>query len=492
VKVDVLIAGAGPVGLTMAGELARYGVSVRIVDKAAQRTDKSKALVVWPRTLELMDRSGSGEKLIAVGMRVLAANIFAEDKQIVHLPLDEVDSPHPFALMLPQSETERVLDEHLNTYGVHVERSVELTGFSASDSAVTCGLRRADGTTESVECSWLIGCDGAHSTVRHTLGMKFVGDTLQTEWMLADVHLKGVPRPKEVTVMWHADGPLVVFPITEDRYRVIADMGEIQDDVRRPDPTLEEVQAILDRRGPGMQASDPVWLSCFQINERKVADYRAGRVFLAGDAAHIHSPAGGQGMNTGMQDACNLAWKLALVCQGLCKEELLLDSYSVERSVVGEQVLEAAGKTTQLAILRGGVKQAIRNHVASLVLGLAPVRKMAANIATELSIGYPKSPLTVHGPHEPKEPAAGERAPVHEGDAPIGAGVIPKFVLFADDNEGTRELMQRYSAFVDSELRLPFHEGGLWLVRPDGYVAVATRHYDWQVVDTLLGKLSAA
>jgi hypothetical protein len=138
------------------------------------------------------------------------------------------------------------------------------------------------------------------------------------------------------------------------------------------------------------------------------------------------------------------------------------------------------------------VKQAIRNHVASLILGLAPVRKMAANIATELSIGYPKSPLTVHGSHEQKEPAAGERAPVHEGDGPIGAGAIPKFVLFADDHEGTRELIQRYSAIVDPDLRPPFHKGGLWLVRPDGYVAIATRQDDWQAIDTLLGKLAVS
>jgi 2-polyprenyl-6-methoxyphenol hydroxylase-like FAD-dependent oxidoreductase len=488
-KVDVLIAGAGPVGLTMASELARYGVSVRIIDKAAQRTDKSKALVVWPRTLELMGRSGCGEKLIAAGMKVIGANIFAEDKQIVHLPLDGVDSPHPFALMLPQSVTERVLDEHLNTYGAHVERNVELTSFTANAGGVTCEL---NGGAETVDCSWLIGCDGAHSAVRHGLGMTFVGETLQTDWMLADVHLTGVPRPHEVTVMWHTDGVLVVFPITQDRYRIIADMGEVQGATHRPDPTLEEVQAILDRRGPGMQASDPIWLSCFHINERKVADYRAGRVFLAGDAAHIHSPAGGQGMNTGMQDACNLAWKLALVRHALCKEELLLDSYSVERSAVGDQVLAAAGKTTQLAILRGGVKQAIRNQVASLVLGLAPVRKIAANVATELSIGYPKSPLSVHSSHEQKKPAVGERAPIREGEPAVGVGRTPKFVLFGEYDEGTRELTKRYSTFVDPELRVPFHKDGLWLVRPDGYVAIATRQDDWQAIDTLLGKLSAA
>ena len=150
------------------------------------------------------------------------------------------------------------------------------------------------------------------------------------------------PTRERLTVTWHSEGVLALFPITEDRYRVIADTGNATSDARRSDPTLEEIQAVLDRRGPGgIKATAPIWLAAFRINERKVADYRDGRVFLAGDAAHIHSPAGGQGMNTGMQDACNLAWKLALVCHGGCAEAPLLDSYSLERSAVGDEVLKA-------------------------------------------------------------------------------------------------------------------------------------------------------
>ena len=491
-KVDVLVAGAGPVGLAMAGELARYGLSVRIVDKAAERTDKSKALVVWSRTLELMDRSECGEKLIAAGLRVFGANVFAGDKEIVHIGFEDVASPHAYALVLPQSETERILEGHLNGYGPKVERSLELTGFAASGTGVTCGLRRSDGATETVEASWLVGCDGAHSTVRHGLGMHFTGDTLQSEFMLADVHLTGVPKPDEVCMIWHADGLLGVFPITPGRYRVIADMGEVQGDTRRPDPTLEEVQATLDRRGQGIRASDPIWLSCFHINERKVADYRAGRVFLAGDAAHIHSPAGGQGMNTGIQDACNLAWKLALVIRGVCKEEPLLQSYSAERSAVGDQVLEAAGRATAVAIMRGGVKQAIRNQLASLLFGLAPVRRMTAQFVTELSIGYPKSPLTVHGENDRNKPSAGERAPIREGEPPVGAGSAPRFSIFGDAGGMPPELPRKYSGFVDPEIREPFHKDGLWLVRPDGYVAVAARQGNWKDLDQYLARLAAA
>jgi 2-polyprenyl-6-methoxyphenol hydroxylase-like FAD-dependent oxidoreductase len=293
---DVLVAGAGPVGLAMAVGLARYGVSVRIVDKAAQRTDKSKALVLWSRTLELLDSAGCSRPLIEAGCKVSGVEIVEGSKQIAHVSLDGVASPHPYALMLPQSETERLLDEHLNGLGVQVERSVELIQFAAAADKVVSKLRHADGHEETIETAWLIGCDGAHSTVRHQLGMEFVGDTMPSNWILADVHLSNVPWKQEVVIAWHADGVLAIFPIVEGRYRVIADVGSAQ----RSDPTLAEVQAILDQRGPGgIVASEAVWLAGFGINERKVADYRAGRVFLAGDAAHIHSPAGGQGMNTG-------------------------------------------------------------------------------------------------------------------------------------------------------------------------------------------------
>jgi 2-polyprenyl-6-methoxyphenol hydroxylase-like FAD-dependent oxidoreductase len=300
-KTHVLVVGAGPVGLTMAAELARYGLSVRIIEKAAQRTDKSKALVIWSRTLELMDRMGCTASFVAAGFKATAANITAQGKQVAHITLGGVATPYPYALMIPQSETERLMEQHLNSLGVTVERNVELMRFSRSENGVTSILRLAERQEETMDSSWLVGCDGAHSSVRNQLGMEFLGDTLNTDWILADVHLNDVPDAGEINVMWHSEGVLAIFPITKDRYRVIADAGDATNNAQRRDPTLEEVQAVLDRRGPGgIKATAPIWLAAFRINERKVAHYRSGRVFLAGDAAHIHSPAGGQGMNTGM------------------------------------------------------------------------------------------------------------------------------------------------------------------------------------------------
>jgi hypothetical protein len=299
--------------------------------------------------------------------------------------------------------------------------------------------------------------------------------------------------PGEISIAWHADGVLGIFPISQDRYRVIADIGDTHGDPHRPDPTLEEVQAILDKRGPGgIKASAPVWLAGFHINERKVAHYRAGRVFLAGDAAHIHSPAGGQGMNTGIQDACNLAWKLALVCHGTCAAEPLLDSYSIERSAVGDQVLKGAGRATALAIMRGGIKQSIRNHIASLVFGLSPVLSAVADALTELSIGYPNSPLSVRGAHIHGGPAAGERAPIREHERPVGSGSTPQFVLFAETGDDSARLLDQYPNLLDPWVREPFSDGGLWLIRPDGYTALAATRGSWNEVSAFLNRVRRA
>ena len=495
-EAEVLVVGAGPVGLTMAAELARYGVRVRIVEKAAARTDKSKALVVWSRTLELMDRMGCAGAFVDAGMKAAAANIVAGDEHIARITLNEVASPYPFALMLPQSETERLMEEHLASLGVVVERSVELTRFDAMEDGVVSTLRFADGHEETQRSAWLVGCDGAHSVVRHQLGMQFEGNTLASDWILADIHLSGVPNPGEIAILWHADGVLAIFPITPDRYRVIANVdskGTKTEGIGlTAEPTLDEVQALLDGRGPGgMVASRPVWLAGFHINERKVKDYRAGRVFLAGDAAHIHSPAGGQGMNTGMQDACNLAWKLALVLRGICEPEPLLGSYSAERGAVGDQVLKGAGVTTQIGILRGGIKQSIRNHLASLVFGFSAVREKAASALTEISIGYAESPLNRRSAHVHGGPGVGERAPIRNGERPVGAGNAPRFAVFGtEDGEGFAGLIARYPELLEAEARAPFHVGGLWLVRPDGYVVVATRNGDWDIVEAFLASIA--
>ncbi len=472
----------------MAAELARYRVPVRIIDKAAQRTDKSKAIVLWSRTLELLDRAGCGESFVSAGLKVNAANILAGGKLLGHVSFAGIDSPHPYALGIPQSDTERLLEEHVGRLGVNVERRVELDSFTAHDDGVDAVLRHADGSTETVASSWLIGCDGAHSTVRHGLGLTFDGDTMKSDWILADVHMKGYPFPvTEMATYWHQSGVLLIFPITEGRYRIIADLGTPEGEVPA-EPTLDRVRAIVAQRGPqGLDLFDPIWLSAFRINERKVADYRAGRVFVVGDAAHVHSPAGGQGMNTGMQDAINLAWKLALVCHR--KSPLsLLDSYSAERSAVGTDVLKAAGRLTAVAVLRNPAAQSVRNLIGRLMLGLAPVRTAMVEQMTEISIGYPHSPLNGPSVYGLSEPAPGQRMPPINGTNLVGAGDRPLFSLFAKPSAATAQLLERHSTVLDSNLRVPPDDEGIWLVRPDGYTACIARESDTATIQAYLSE----
>src|ERR1700749_498893 len=204
-KVDALIVGAGRGGLTMAAEVKRYGLSIRIVDKDAGRTDQSKAILVWARTIELLDRMGAGvsQRFIDAGLRAEYTNIFAGGEQIAHVELSSVDTPHKFLLLIQQSETERLLEEHLASLGTRVERQIELKTFEQNANGVTCTFAHADASEETVEASWLIGCDGAHSTVRHQLGTSFEGSTMLNDFILADLHLEGMQGPAAINIYWH-------------------------------------------------------------------------------------------------------------------------------------------------------------------------------------------------------------------------------------------------------------------------------------------------
>lgn len=428
--VDALIVGAGPVGLTMAAALERQGVRCRIIDKAATPSDKSKALVVWSRTLELLQGLGLTETFIASGLKIDGASVYHNGERAVHIQIAGVETPYPFPLMIPQSDTERLLGEYLASRGIVVERQVELVGFNESGASVSCTLQKLNGSRESLDVPWLIGCDGAHSTVRHTLGMEFTGVAEPNDWILADIHLTGPIAKNEISVYWHAKGVLVFFPITHDRFRMVADLGAASVE-KRPEPTLADAQAKADERGPGgIVLSDPVWIANFRINERKVSDYRRGRVMLAGDAAHIHSPAGGQGMNTGMQDAFNLAWKLGMVVRGSGKTEPLLTSYSQERSAVGDEVLHAVERLTTVATLRNRAAQFVRNHVAPIITSFGFVQDRIKNAMCELSINYRGGPMSAEDwPLLGGGVPAGDRMPEFEL---VSATTGEKTSLFAE------------------------------------------------------------
>jgi 2-polyprenyl-6-methoxyphenol hydroxylase-like FAD-dependent oxidoreductase len=481
---SVLIIGAGPVGLTMALELARFQVPVRIIDKSAARTDKSKALAVWSRTLELLDRSGVASSLIEAGLKMRAVDIMSGKNTIARVPFDKLASKFPFVLMVPQSETERVLEEKLASLGVKVERNVEFQDFVDSGSEVSCNLTHPDGRDETVVDGWLIGSDGAHSQIRHRLGMAFDGDTVPGTYVLADVHVAGLDLPEdEFPIFWHRDGMVAFFPIDKNRYRVIADLGagELRD------PKLANVQAIVEQRGPGgVVLSDSVWIAPFAINERKVKDFRAGRVFLAGDAAHIHSPAGGQGMNTGIQDAMNLAWKLAMVVTKKADEDFLLDSYSAERSENAARVLRDSGRMLRVATMPNAAAQAVRDFLVHRLLGFSSVSTIAAQQLSELAVGYDHSPLNGGELRGSGFPRPGHRMPA---DFAFGASSSVSFTLIVGEgvnvntrHQGLRDILEIHNGntgLVD----------GLCLVRPDGYVAMTTDANGWDDIVSYLDRI---
>ena len=486
---DVLIVGAGPVGLTMAAELTRYGLKVRIIDQAPEPTDKSKALVVWPRTLEHLDRLGLASTFVSAGLKATHGRFFARNQELASISLNLGATPFPFALMIPQSKTERILTEHLASVSVTVERPVKLTAITTNDTAVTVRLTGENDAVETLTTPWLIACDGAHSTVRHSLNAPFEGDTLPASWVLADIHLNGPVSTDSAEIHLHSEGILGIFPISSTRFRVIASTQAQEN----KDPTLTDIQTLLDRRdGRGLKVSDPIWLAAFNINERKIANFRHNRIFLAGDAAHIHSPAGGQGMNTGMQDAFNLAWKLALIHHNLVAEAsspLLLDSYNAERSPVAAKVLKGAGALTRMATLDNALLRGVRNSLIHFLTGFDIVQQTLSDTITELAISYPESPLNGKSSTPSGAPKPGERAPIRTGESPVSTTGTPRFALHAEPGPDAEQFIACFPQLLESKPRPPFAPASITLVRPDGYVAFSADTNAWVQADAYMTNL---
>lgn len=622
---EVLIVGAGPTGLTLAIELARRGIHCRIIDQADEPSRYSKALGVMARTLELLEQAGLAEEFIARGLPIEKVSVYGGKKQLADVPFGQrIASKYPYALMLPQNETEEILLQRLEQLGMTVERSTTLTamqpydenadqrqqeqatvaslGTAASDSAsvqptsrtvlpdFVSGSRIQMNTTSSTEqngkqtnyrltativkqtssaslgsdaqhhptesddsslashlsmtdsaskehtsvtsyihAGWVVGCDGAHSTVRHLLRMPFKGTAITQDFALADVMVSGNIAHDRLQIYLHQGRIAAFFPMKSGRHRVIvASPVHPQETATDKDGTgkakdisLEEVQQVLDEcTGGQFTVSDPIWMTRFSVNQRKVEHYRAGAVLLAGDAAHIHSPVGGQGMNTGMQDAFNLGWKLALICQGRA-DEMLLDSYEEEREPVARSLLRWTGVFTRLAINRFPLLAMARNTVAPLLSSRSTMQRLMARAISETDIHYRHSELVLRGENwRHGMVAPGDRAP--EAGAGLDWWDNRKHLLLVfpeaspqlpspsqpelwDEDERTRipllirigdswrSVTEIVNIMPDQPLMLPqpqpnhFHQdagsvlrkrygmeqGGYVMLRPDGYVGFA-------------------
>lgn len=484
----VLIAGAGPVGLVMAAELRRFGVPVRIIEKEMNSPAQSRALFLWTRTLELLARGGATAALVAAGEKLNSSNIYSGKKLIGQIDFGGIDSEYPYALLLPQSRTEEILTQHLTSLGTTVERGVELTGFSGDETGVTATLRHPNGKNEAVRAAYLIGCDGGGSFVRKGLGITSATAPHQSSWYLADVELpEGSFSRTALSSFWHEDGFMAVFPIPEGRYRIIANAGRNAADFIPGTPPLEKIQKIMDERGPGgVTATNPVWLYAFYVQEYNVASYRAGRVFLAGDAAHVHNPVGAQGLNMGIHDACNLAWKLALAYRGVPNRELLLDSYTIERQAVAERVVANLGRAATAATVRNPTLQFARNLLGNIYFGFAPARRQVAESLSEVSFSYDHSPINGVEDHALPAPAPGQRVALPPGQPPFGAGPVPRFALLADPAAKLEALRHEFAALLEPELRPTLSPRCIWLVRPDGYVAAMAMREDLHIIEDYL------
>jgi len=373
----------------MALACQRQGLSFRLVEKLREPSGLSKALAVWSAALEMLDGLGVAGGFLGRGIAAKGVRISRGRRCLIEVPAGlGVDSPFPQMILLPQSESERILWEALDARGGKVERGVEVLGLESSASAVTVDLKHAGGHVEKAAFRWLAACDGAHSTVRHLIGAKFDGEAIEDPFVLCDAQIDGEIEEARAHLFWSAEGLLAIFPVLRGVWRVIATRSDSR---LTGEPKLEEIQAILDARGPGgLKLHDPSWLSIFRISERRAASFRHGRVLLAGDAAHIHSPAGGQGMNTGMQDAFNLAWKLSILAAGYGDEDSVLDSYHSERSPVAAKVLADSGRMIRSNFLRNPLAQFLRDTAASIVSHSEKVKRAMALSLSGLDIHYPK------------------------------------------------------------------------------------------------------
>jgi 2-polyprenyl-6-methoxyphenol hydroxylase-like FAD-dependent oxidoreductase len=413
---DVVVVGAGPAGLVAAAELARRGVRVRVIDKLAQPTDQSRAIAVHARSLDMFDRMGIVDEMVSTGIKATAMQLYAGHSRLFRIPLGGVDSAFPFTLTTAQTETERVLGDHLQSLGVIVERGVELVALAQDDGAAELTVRHDDGSTEQVSTSWVIGADGAHSTVRKVVGTKLAGSFVGERFLLGDVDAEHGLDLDSMHTFFAPDGPVVVLPMLDGRMRFLAEVHDAPGTPMNMHPTQDELQAILDRRIGGIRVVRSHWLTSFEIHHARVPAYRWGRVFLAGDAAHIHSPAGGQGMNTGMQDAFNLAWKLAGVVNGQAGDTLL-DSYEAERIPVADSVIAFTDRLTRAGTL-SGVPRRIRDVVIRMLSHVPAARRFMANMAEEVNINYRNSPIAVGSAPRHAKVAAGDHLP-HAVDAAV-------------------------------------------------------------------------
>lgn len=513
----MIIVGAGPTGLSLACQLTRYGVDFVVVEEKEGITPFSKALGVHARTLEIYEQLGLAEKAVAQGVMAGKVRMLESGKIVGEVDLSNFGqglSSYPFLLVLEQSENERLLYDYLLGQGREVRWQTELESFSQDGNVVTARVRIASGETQIIEAKYLAGCDGPRSPVRHQLGLLFEGSTFERLFYVADVRIDWKYSHDALHVCIAEHGVVAFFPMPgEKRWRIVGafpeghekDEGEV---------LYEEIEArIREEAELELDITRVDWFSTYKVHTRHVEKFSAGRCFLAGDSAHIHTPAGGQGMNTGIQDAYNLAWKLALVLKGAAHEGIL-DSYNEERLPNARRLLQTTDRMFNLAAGTDWLVNLIRTTIfppmARFILSIDAVKKKFFPLISQIGITYRESSLSLHDGDRDFEVRAGDRLPYFllDGHSIYDKLRAPKFHLltFSDglsDEAGDRgtisdEIGIKYADLLD-QYRVPLNPQIAELfgtdkafqvfLRPDNYIAYISSDTSPQRLITYLNEI---
>lgn len=506
VATDVLIVGAGPTGLTIANVLARRGVEFRILDRKTGPTDESRALVMHAKSLELLGRLGLAGRAVGDGQKLEAVKVLIKGRSAGEILFfgdrGESFTPYPFALVYEQSASERLLISGLEEAGGRVEWNTELRELTQADGRVSAVIGHPDGGEEVVAARWVVGADGASSRVRHALGLGFEGDTYEQTFFLADVEMEwGLGRDK-VQLDFIGEGFYGFFPMHGGRrFRIIGSLPPHL--TGREELSLEDVRRIIDENsGLDVEILGERWISVYRLHRRMAERFRVGRVFLVGDAAHVHSPAGGQGMNTGIGDAYNLGWKLAMVARGEARPGLL-DSYEPERIPFARAILNGSDRGFSIQSATNPLWGRLRLLLIPAlfrILSLPGPRRIVFPLVSQLWTRYRDSPAVQQSGPAKKGPKAGDRAPYGNFEAGQSKGTSIFDLMNDTDHhvllfEGTQDsaaelgaieegiagLLDEYEATFTVH-RVPaanrhLHERygaktpTLYLIRPDGHVA---------------------
>ncbi len=502
---DIIIIGAGPTGLALACQLVRYGIDFVIIDKKETTTPHSKAIGVQARTLEIYEQIGIAQDLISKGAIAEKARLVESGDVRGEIDLSDIGegiSPYPYLLIVEQSKHEEILYDFLKANGKDVLWNTELENFSQDENVVTANIKNKDGAAQTIEAKFLVGCDGAKSVVRHTLGMNFEGSTFERLFYVADTQIKW-KFPHDSLYICLAENTITAFfpMLGENRFRIVGTFPE--DETRREGEILyEEIEKqIIEDTDLELEIDDVNWFSVYRVHSRRVNKFSEGRCFLAGDSAHIHTPAGAQGMNTGIGDGYNLAWKLAFVLRGKANEKIL-ETYNEERIENAKHLLKTTDRVFDFGASDEWFVSFFRTkifpYIANFALNFDAVKKFIFPLISQVGINYRKSRLSVH--EENFKVRAGDRMPYFTVD---GASIYEKLksptfhlITFSD---GQTETVSESETLKDSFY--DYHSFPLYphvaeffgcknsfsvLLRPDNYIAMITEENSLEKINEYL------